>query len=107
LKAQPHRVILSPLARVEVYAPIPQPGGKSPDGPHTHLLPKLLASRRTHAANAPIPEGFQPVLMLHPRSPWRDGMGMRTDFDPALDAVFEALLADFGLAEDRAVRARI
>jgi hypothetical protein len=107
LKAQPHRVLLSPLARVEVYAPIPQPGGQSPDGPHTHLLPKLLAAKRTHAANAPIPEGFQPVLMLHPRSPWRNAAGMRTEFDPTLDEIFEALLTDFGLAEDRAVRTRI
>jgi plasmid stabilization system protein ParE len=45
--------------------------------------------------------------MLHPRSPWRDGMGVRTDFDAQLDAIFEGLLADFGLPEDRAVRSRI
>lgn len=104
LRAQPHRVLISPLARIEVYAPIPQPGGKSPDGPHTHLLPKLIASRRTHAANAPIPAGLQPVLMLHPRSPWRDAMGMRTDFNVGLDALFEDLLRDHALAEDRRVR---
>lgn len=105
LKAQPHRVMLSPLARVEVFAPIPMPGGDSPEGPHTHLLPKLLASGRTHAANAPIPEGWQPVLMLHPRSPWRDAMGRRTEFDQSLDALFEELLAVHALPEDREVRA--
>jgi len=105
LKAQPHRVMLSPLARVEVFAPIPLPGGQSPEGPHTHLLPKLLASGRTHAANAPIPEGWQPVLMLHPRSPWRDAMGKRVPFDQDLNAHFEDLLALHALPEDRAVRA--
>ncbi|WP_337189150.1 hypothetical protein [Phenylobacterium sp.] len=107
LAAQPHRVVTSPLARVEVYAPIPQPGGKSPDGPHTHLLPKLIAAERTHAANAPIPAGLQPVLMLHPRSPWRDAMGLRTSFDPGLDQAFETILRDHALAEDRRVRAAV
>ncbi|ODT87452.1 hypothetical protein [Phenylobacterium sp. SCN 70-31] len=104
LAAQPHRVVISPLARVEVYAPIPQPGGKSPDGPHTHLLPKLIASGRTHAANAPIPPGLQPALMLHPRSPWRDAMGLRTSFDPGLDRIFQAILDDHALDEDRRIR---
>ncbi len=105
LKAQPHRVLLSPLARVEVYAPIPAPGAQSPEGPHTHLLPRLIASGRTHAANAPIPQGLQPVLMFHPRSPWRDMMGKRTDFDASLDQLFEGLLEAYALPEDRAVRA--
>jgi hypothetical protein len=108
LRAQPHRVLLSPAGRVEVYSPIPLPGGESPEGPHTHLLPKLLAARRTHAANAPIPQGLQPVLMLHPRSPWRDGLGRRIDgFDQSLDDLFETMLAEFGLAEDLSVRADV
>jgi hypothetical protein len=108
LRAQPHRVLLSPAGRVEVYSPIPQPGGSSPEGPHTHLLPKLLAARRTHAANAPIPIGLQPVLMLHPRSPWREGLGHRTDrFDESLDELFEAMLIQFGLDEDLTVRASV
>jgi hypothetical protein len=107
LRAQPHRIMLSPAGRVEVYSPIPQPGGSSPEGPHTHLMPKLLAARRTHAANAPIPAGLQPVLMLHPRSPWRDGMGQRVDFDTSLDNLFLALMARFGLANDHAVRIAI
>lgn len=107
LRVGPHRVVLSPLARVEVYAPIPPPDGTSPDGPHTHLLPKLLGSRRTHAANAPIPAGLQPVLMLHPRSPWRDAAGRRTDFDAGLDREFDRLLARYGLDEDRRVRAAV
>ena len=33
-----------------------RPTGKSPEGPHTHVLPKLLRSGRTHPATEPIPE---------------------------------------------------
>lgn len=62
----PHRVFRSALGRIEVYTPIPPADGRSPDGPHTHVLPKLLAHRRTHAANVPIPEGLVPCLSLHP-----------------------------------------
>ncbi|WEK45963.1 MAG: hypothetical protein P0Y56_13130 [Candidatus Andeanibacterium colombiense] len=104
LRAQPHRVVISPVGRVEVYAPIPLPGGNSPEGPHTHLLPKMVASGLTHAANSPIPKGLQPVLHLHPRSPWRDAMGMRVPFDVELDGLFEGILAEFGLPQDRLVR---
>ncbi len=105
LKTSPNRVMLSPIARVEVYAPIPGPGGQSPLGPHTHLLPKLIASGHTHAANAPIPEGLQPVLSLHPGSPWRDNAGKkRGDFDPNLDAVFESILQRHALPDDRKIR---
>ena len=107
LRAQPQRVLLSPIGRVEVYSLIPEAGGSSPEGPHTHLLPKLLASGRTHAANAPIPGGMQPVLMLHPRSPWRDGLGRRVDFDEGLDDLFENLFAQFGLREDIDVRCAV
>ncbi len=104
LKTSPHRVVFSPLARIEVYAPIPGPAEHSPSGPHTHVLPKLLAAGRTHGANAPIPAGLQPVLMLHPRSPWRDAAGRRTAFDSGLNQDFERLLASYGLPEDKQVR---
>jgi hypothetical protein len=106
-ETSPVRVMLSPIGRIEVYASIPPPNGKSPNGPHTHLLPKLIASRRTHSANAPIPAGQQPVLMLHPQSPWRDAMGNRTPFDADLNAQFEHCLALYGLAEDRRVRSAV
>lgn len=107
LRAQPHRVAISPAGRVEVYAPIPLPGGSSPEGPHTHLLPKLVATGKTHGSNAPVPEGWQPVLTLHPRSPWRDAMGQRVPYDSALDALFESVLAQFALPEDLAVREKV
>lgn len=66
LAASPHRVFISALGRVEVYQPLPPADGRSPDGPHTHVLPKLLAHRRTHAASIPIPGALLPCLSLHP-----------------------------------------
>ena len=107
LRAQPHRVLLSPLGRIEVFAPIPPADGESPEGPHTHLLPGLIKSGRTHDANAPIPAGYQPVLMFNPRSPWRDAMGRRVAFDRALDRDFLSLLACFGLPEEIRIRSKI
>jgi hypothetical protein len=100
----PHRVMISPAGRIEVYADIPPPNGKSPDGPHTHLLPKFIASSRTHSANAPIPSGLQPVLVMHPRSPWRDSAGQRTPYDHELDRQFGETLEFYGIEEDRRVR---
>lgn len=105
--AQPHRVMLSPAGRAEVYQDIPQADGDSPEGPHTHLLPKLLAKKRTHSANSPIPDGLQPVLNLHPKSPWRDGLGKRVPFNREADDVFETILARYALPDDRAIRAAV
>ncbi len=103
----PNRVLLSPLGRIEVFAPIPPPDGKSPSGPHTHLLPKLIVSGRTHSANTPIPDDLQPILMLHPRSSWRDAEGKLHPHDSARDALFDATLAEYGLDVDRAVRSTV
>lgn len=107
LAAQPHRITMSPAGRAEVYQNIPLPGGQSPEGPHTHLLPKLVARNRTHSANSPIPDGLQPVLNLHPKSPWRDGLGKRLPYDREADDVFEEILAKYALPDDRAVRLRV
>jgi hypothetical protein len=107
LQRHPNRVLSSPAGRIEVYAPIPPADGKSPSGPHTHLLPKLIASGRTHSANAPIPEGLQPVLMMHPRSPWRDVNGQRTPFHAEHDEHFEAMLVAYGMEEDWLVRREV
>ncbi len=107
LKAQPHRVILSPAGRIEVFQPIPAADGTSPEGPHTHLLPKLIAKDRPHSANVPIPEGWQSVLSMHPPSPWRTMLGERHPYDAATDAAFAPLLDRFGLESDKAVAASI
>ena len=103
LRAQPHRVLISPAGRVEVYQPIPPADGRSPEGPHTHLLPPLIAKDRPHSSNTPIPDGLQSALSMHPRSPWRTMLGERHPFDPATDAAFAPLLGRFGLAADRQV----
>lgn len=107
LRAQPHRVVLSPLGRIEVFAAIPPPDGESPEGPHTHLLPALIRKGRSHDANAPIPPGLQPALMLNPSSPWRDLMGRRVPFDADLDRHFMQLLDRYGLPEEARIRASV
>ena len=92
----PHRVFLARVGRVEVYAPIPGPGGTSPEGPHTHVLPKLLRSGRTHAATTPIPAGWVPCAGIHPAHPYKDMMGRRIAFDAARHAAFQVLLDRWG-----------
>lgn len=113
LAAHPHRVALTALGRCEVFQKIggPDTGGVSPPGPHTHVLPKLLAAGRTHSANAPIPAGLIPCASIHPGNPVIGPLGEDRDFDPALHAAFEALLEAWGppgyLDAKRAVRAAL
>jgi hypothetical protein len=73
---QPHRIVSSRLARIEVYQQIAAAGGTTPDGPHTHLLPQLLADGRIHAVNEPIPQGWIPCAHLYPgQMPDHEGLG--------------------------------
>lgn len=102
LRASPHRVFMSRVGRVEVYQPIPHASGRSPDGPHTHVLPKLLQHRRTHPAAEPIPEGWVPCAHLYPAHPIKDGFGHAKDFDAGLHEGFQAILSEYG--DDEAVR---
>lgn len=67
-RASPTRVFRSALARLEVHQPIPPPGGRSPEGPHSHLLPKFLQEGRTHAPGSPLPTGLYCGLSLYPRT---------------------------------------
>jgi hypothetical protein len=53
--ASPHRVVTGPLGRIEVYNPIPQEWGASPEGCHTHLLPALLETGRELAEGVELP----------------------------------------------------
>ena len=92
----PHRIFCTRIGRIEVYAPIPGPGGTSPEGPHTHVLPKLLRSGRTHAATIPIPAGWVPCAGLHPAHPYKDMMGQRIAFDAGRYEAFQALLDRWG-----------
>jgi hypothetical protein len=104
LEANPHRVFISRIGRIEVYQPIPPASGKSPDGPHTHVLPKLLKSRRTHAATEPIPEGWIPCAHLYPGHPVRDG---GDPFNAACHDSFQRMIERFGLPECLAIKCRV
>jgi len=95
-KASPHRVFATRIGRAEVYQPIPPADGKSPVGPHTHLLPKLLRSGRTHPATVPIPRDWAPCLHLYPAHPQKDGLGTTKPFNRAEYDEFQEALALFG-----------
>jgi uncharacterized protein DUF6925 len=104
LETNPHRVFISRIGRIEVYQPIPPASGKSPDGPHTHVLPKLLKSGRTHAVTEPIPEGWIPCAHLYPGHPVRDA---GDPFDAARHGSFQRMIERFGLAECLAIKRRV
>ena len=80
LAASPHRVFLSRVGRIEVFQPIPPPYGRSPEGPHTHVLPRLLQHKRTHAATEPVPDGFVPCAHLYPAHAARNALGRPLPF---------------------------
>jgi hypothetical protein len=107
LAANPHRVFISRLGRIEVYQPIPPPSGKSPEGPHTHVLPKLLKSGRTHPATEPIPEGLVPCAHLYPPHPARDGLGEVGPFDAMRHHAFQQMMAACGDPLTLAIKRRV
>ena len=92
----PARVFISRLGRVEVRTPIPKPDGRTPDGPHTHVLPDLLRHRRTHSANVPLPAGMVPGAEIFPASAIHDEHGKRVRFDASRHDAFQSLLAVHG-----------
>ena len=67
-RSSPTRVFASALARLEVHQPIPPPGGRSPEGPHSHLLPQYLREGLAHAPGSPLPAGLYCGLSLYPRT---------------------------------------
>lgn len=96
LHKSPDRVFHSRLGRIEVTTPIAHEDGETALGPHTHVLPELLAHGRTHAASVPIPEGFLPCLNVFPPNPARDDRGNARPFDSEAHALFQHILADHG-----------
>ena len=92
----PHRVFCCRMGRVEVYQPIPAPDGKSPEGPHTHVLPRLLAHGRLNAATVPVPEGWLAGMSLFPAHPLLRADGPPTAFDAARYHAFQSLMEQFG-----------
>ena len=107
LAANPHRVFISRLGRIEVYQPIPPPSGKSPEGPHTHVLARLLQSRRTHPATEPVPEGWVPCAHLYPPHPARDGLGEARPFDAMHHHAFQRVMAACGDPASLATKRRV
>lgn len=97
----PHRVFTSRVGRIEIYQSIPSHNGRSPEGPHSHVLLDLLRHRRTHAATEPIPEGWVPCAYFYPAHPARDSQGNDRLFDPrrqnaGLSGSSEYILIDVG-----------
>jgi hypothetical protein len=107
LQANPHRIFISRIGRIEVFQPIPPPSGKSPEGPHTHVLPKLLQSGRTHPATEPIPAGFIPCAHLYPPHPARNGFGEARPFEAARLDTFQAIMAAFGDPDAIAIKRHV
>ena len=66
LAAGPPRVVVTPLGRAEILTPIPPPGGRSPDGPHTHLLPEHLAHDRDLPPGHDLPEACVLGAVFYP-----------------------------------------
>ncbi|MGQ0680871.1 DUF6925 family protein [Bradyrhizobium sp.] len=107
LHTNPHRVFIGRLGRIEVYQPIPPASGRSPEGPHTHVLPKLLRSGRTHPATEPIPTGWIPCAHLYPPHPARTGLGATRPFDAAHLQSFQAIMAAFGDPATEAIKQQV
>lgn len=103
--ASPHRICISRLARAEVYQPIDKV--KTPEGPHTHVLPKFLKSGRTHSANIPVPTNHLPCLSLYPANPLIDGNGRDRPFDKVSLSAFKTLLDEWGAPDYRTEKARV
>jgi hypothetical protein len=107
LASSPHRVFASRVGRIEVFQPIPRANGQSPDGPHTHVLPKLLQHRRTHSATEPVPGGWVPCAHLYPPHPAKDEAGHARAFDPGRHAAFQHMLRLFGDPESVTLKQRV
>jgi hypothetical protein len=107
LAIQPHRVFMSRCGRIEVYQPIPPPDGRSPEGPHTHVLPKLLGAGRSHAATEPIPEGWVPCLSIYPAHPAKDALGRAKPFQRTRHDAFQALLRSYGDPETLRLKTQV
>lgn len=66
VRSSPTRVIETRLGRVEIDTPIPPPGGASPPGPHTHLLPDHIALGLNAPAELCLPERYALGAVFYP-----------------------------------------
>jgi hypothetical protein len=102
LAHSPHRVFTARIARIEVTQAIAT--DRSPVGPHTHVLPRLLAAGREHAADIPVPTGMAAPLVAYPPNPVTDAEGRPRPFDRAAHDAFQALLCAHGAPEALAAK---
>lgn len=93
IQASPTRVFITNISRAEVYQEIGLV--KAPEGPHTHVLPKLLSAGRAFSANTPIPKGYLPMLTLHAANPCRDKKGNNKDFEFSDHQSFQIMMSDW------------
>jgi len=105
LDTNPHRIAIGGLGRIEVYQAIPR--DTTPEGPHTHVLAKLLKTGRTHSANIAVPKGLMPCLSLYPPHPAVDAMGRAHAYDGEAAAGFDALLRRWGAKDVVAEKDRL
>ena len=94
--ASPQRVVISALGRIEVCTPIPQQGGATEAGPHTHLLPYLLGKNK-----AVTPPGYSAVMHVYPPHPTHDKYGAEKPFDRARYDAFQDVLEKVGIEDYR------
>ena len=97
-QAGPQRVFLSELGRVEVYQRIGSAYSQPPTplGPHTHVLPRLLAARRANAEDHDAPAYHRACAYLYPKHPLMDHLGRRKDYDRNAHRQFAALMERWG-----------
>ncbi len=67
----PTRVVSSKAGRIEVYQKISRV--RTPSGPHTHLLPELLNSRKKQLEHCEFSPASLPVINFHPKRISRHG----------------------------------
>ena len=92
--AGPDRVVISKLGRIEVFTPIPQKGGNTETGPHTHLLPQLLGNDRSV-----VPPGYSAVMHIYPPHPLHDKYGEEKPFDRTQYGAFQEVLDKVGIED--------
>ncbi len=93
-QSSPERIVVSALGRIEVYTPIPQKGGHTETGPHTHLLPGLLGKDKNL-----LPPGYSAVMHVYPPHPLHDKYGMEKPFAPAQYHAFKDVLKKVGIED--------
>jgi uncharacterized protein DUF6925 len=92
----PQRVFVSAAGRIEIYQPIGTPHGTTPQGPHTHLIPKLLRNAHVQSASIPVPRDSVVCAIMYPAHPLRDREGLAKPFDSRAHETFQSLLREIG-----------